>query len=936
MTGCFSEAPSVLRNVARSLQQNPSWAPGDDTMTGAHRLLSQGGAAVFTGSLTDSMAGLPPLTWLRLLEAATSANPLLTGARATVALAALAARQTPVVLMFGGDEAGETGVAVGLPQDVGAIRGWRSDQAPDLIWEPGPACGWSVVADPDHFEMAVINRAVAHPLRDDLRPRTGQLTALGLLLNSASVLPAWSVCMVLRPMATASLKTVREQVGDLVAQAARRVTHTESSTDVTSHSVTDPRAERVTGDLGAWLSLIDDSIRSGGWLVTTHLCARSQADLVAVQAAFVWALGPDALGSQSQRCQAWDLASISVGAPIEYGWLSSMDLGDLLIPPDESVGSLQVRRPLAGGRQSLPARRPISLGTWLGTDLDAGLDVDDLAGHGFITGITGSGKSTTTRVLLTQLWNRHHIPFLVIDPAKADYREIAGELTGDLTVVTGEELRMNALKPWPGRPADRHVLAVSAAFRGAFGMPMPVPYVAAILFDELAARAKVEPVSLHDATARLDSLTEELQYRGEIKDNIRASLGLRLRLLLQPSRAERVAGTGAPTWLIDRPTVVQLSDLADDEERAFVASLLILYVVDAARARGMSASVQHVTVVEEAHRLMPEPRTPSAETGDPAAVSARLMTQLLAEVRSCGESLLVVDQSPSAVAREVLRNTNVKLVHRVVDSIDQEALGFAMGLSDDETPMLGSLGVGRCLISSRRLMRPQAAQIPPPSEAGERGGRIVGAPDLLAARCHENRDAAYHHASERHRREMETAVSAWAADGGSGDLIGRARQVVAGDSSSRPACLLSVGVRRHVATLIRLGHLDDEAAREYDLLLWAAATQTGPMPPHPSTGQVGPHEGCVVCPDACIVRGVVMGGMPSVSRAEAQMHLSPSPGRALCIAQEAAESCTVELSAHVSTDTAMRIGLCAAVHLSAGYGVSQAFLAAYRGAPSDE
>ena len=203
MTGCFSEAPSVLRNVARSLQQNPSWAPGDDTMTGAHRLLSQGGAAVFTGSLTDSMAGLPPLTWLRLLEAATSANPLLTGARATVALAALAARQTPVVLMFGGDEAGETGVAVGLPQDVGAIRGWRSDQAPDLIWEPGPACGWSVVADPDHFEMAVINRAVAHPLRDDLRPRTGQLTALGLLLNSASVLPAWSVCMVLRPMATA-------------------------------------------------------------------------------------------------------------------------------------------------------------------------------------------------------------------------------------------------------------------------------------------------------------------------------------------------------------------------------------------------------------------------------------------------------------------------------------------------------------------------------------------------------------------------------------------------------------------------------------------------------------------------------------------------------------------------------------------------------------
>lgn len=921
----------MLRSVARSLQENPSWAPGGDTMIGAYRLLSQGGTVLSTGSLSDSMTDLPPLIWLRLQEAATSANPLLTGTRAAVALASLAVRQTPVVLIFGGDEAGETGVAVGLPEDEGAIRAWRSDQAPDLIWEPGPAYGWSVVADPQHVEMALINRAVAHPLRNDSRPRIGQLTALGLLLNSASALPAWSVCMVLRPLANGLLKRVREHVGDLAAQAARRVTHTESTTDSTSSSVTDPRAEGVTSDLSAWLSLIDDSIRSGGWMVSTHLCARNQADLVAVQAAFAWALGPDALSSQSQRCQAWDSASISVGAPLEHGWLSSIDLGDMLIPPAESVGSLQVRRPLAGGRQSLPARRPISLGTWLGTDLDAGLDVDDLAGHCFITGITGSGKSTTTRVLLTQLWNIHGIPFLVIDPSKADYRDIARDLKGNLTVVTGSELHMNALAPWPGRPADRHVLAVSAAFRGAFGMPMPVPYVAAILFDELAARAEFEPVSLHDATARLDSLAEELQYRGEIKDNIRASLGLRLRLLLQPSRAERVAGSSAPTWLTDRPTVVQLSDLADDEERAFIASLLVLYVADAARARGTSTSVQHVTVIEEAHRLMPEPRDPSADTGDPAAVSARLMTRLLAEVRACGESLLVVDQSPSAVAREVLRNTNVKLVHRVVDSIDQEALGFAMGLSDDEAPMLGSLGVGRCLVSSRRLMRPQAATTPSPSTVGPSNGNIVSPPDPLSVRCHDNRDAAYHHASERHRREMESAVSAWAADGGTGDLIGRARQVVAGDSSARPACLLSVGVRRYVATLIRLGHLDNDGGTEHDLLLWAAATQTGPMPPHPSVGQVGPYDGCVVCPHACMVRAVVAAGIPAISRAQAQMQMSPSPARAVSIAQDAAESCALELTPHVSSETAMAIGLCAAVHLSADYGVSQAFLAAFGG-----
>lgn len=146
---------------------------------------------------------------------------------------------------------------------------------------------------------------------------------------------------------------------------------------------------------------------------------------------------------------------------------------------------------------------------------------------------------------------------------------------------------MNVLAPWPGQPADRHIAQVGTAFRAAFGMPVPMPYVAALILEELATDAAAgSEVTLHDAAARLDSLVAELRYQGEVESNIRASLGLRLRLLLQPGRAERVAGSGPPGWLTERPTLVRLSDLGDEEERAFLAALLVLYISDAARSRG--------------------------------------------------------------------------------------------------------------------------------------------------------------------------------------------------------------------------------------------------------------------------------------------------------------------------------------------------------------
>lgn len=55
------------------------------------------------------------------------------------------------------------------------------------------------------------------------------------------------------------------------------------------------------------------------------------------------------------------------------------------------------------------------------------LDRDSLTMHTFVTGSTGSGKSNTVYEILNQLRNVYSIPFLVVEPAKGEYKNVFGQ-----------------------------------------------------------------------------------------------------------------------------------------------------------------------------------------------------------------------------------------------------------------------------------------------------------------------------------------------------------------------------------------------------------------------------------------------------------------------------------------------------------------------------
>ena len=57
------------------------------------------------------------------------------------------------------------------------------------------------------------------------------------------------------------------------------------------------------------------------------------------------------------------------------------------------------------------------------------LDTKSLGMHTFVTGTTGSGKSTTVYQMLTEL-HYNGIPFLVVEPAKGEYKDVFGNWPG--------------------------------------------------------------------------------------------------------------------------------------------------------------------------------------------------------------------------------------------------------------------------------------------------------------------------------------------------------------------------------------------------------------------------------------------------------------------------------------------------------------------------
>lgn len=354
-----------------------------------------------------------------------------------------------------------------------------------------------------------------------------------------------------------------------------------------------------------------------------------------------------------------------------------------------------------------------------------------LTRHGLITGFTGSGKTNTMLYLLHQLWTRHRIPFLVIESAKKEYRGLLGQPGfDDLLVFTlGDETttpsRMNPFELLNGVRVEAHLGRLQTCFDGALPQFGILPSIVAESLEEiykekgwqLTDRGEVgeRPFpTMRDMFRKAVQVSESRGYAGETYQNIRAAVSGRIGGLLRGSKGRMFGAQRSYPLevLMQRPVILELNDLNADDKSLTIMFLLML--LREYRELHPDNTLQPITVVEEAHNVMGNVQSsgPSEVSADTKGQAVQAFADLLTEVRSYGEGILIADQSPEKLLPDAVRNTNLQLAHQLRDAKDREAIGRALIMDQAQLDYLGKLRVGEAAVFLTGMEKATFMQVP--------------------------------------------------------------------------------------------------------------------------------------------------------------------------------------------------------------------------------
>lgn len=368
--------------------------------------------------------------------------------------------------------------------------------------------------------------------------------------------------------------------------------------------------------------------------------------------------------------------------------------------------------------------------------------------HMFIAGVTGSGKTTTCHKILKET----ALHFLVIEPSTTEYRNfINSPHFSDVVVFTvGDEttapFRLNPFELVRGESVSAHADMLKATFTSAFPMEASMPQILEEAIykvyedrgwdidsnrnhvvesradykdgDEFRPEADAFP-TLADFLKALEDIVDTKGFSDRLRDDYRGSLVSRFSNLLKGSKGALFNCKQSTNFeqLIDMNVVIEMENLKSAEDKAlFMGFVLTRLTAVIKRRHLLDKNFRHITLVEEAHRLLSR-----VEFGDSGSkrTAVATFTDLLAEVRKYGESFIVVDQIPNKLAPEVLKNTNTKIIHRLFARDDKESVGDTMLMDDKQKSFLSALETGQAIVFSEGMERPVHIKIQPVTDTSE-------------------------------------------------------------------------------------------------------------------------------------------------------------------------------------------------------------------------
>ena len=116
------------------------------------------------------------------------------------------------------------------------------------------------------------------------------------------------------------------------------------------------------------------------------------------------------------------------------------------------------------------------------------------------------------------------------------------------------------------------------------------------------------------------------------------------------------------------------------------------------REQAQGNKLMHLALVEEAHNLLRKPVSDATGSGDPQRVVAEYFGNILSEIRGYGQGFMIVDQIPTRLIEDAIKNTNYKITHRLTAPDDCEVMAAGMSLRDDQKHIISALEIGNAII----------------------------------------------------------------------------------------------------------------------------------------------------------------------------------------------------------------------------------------------
>ena len=359
------------------------------------------------------------------------------------------------------------------------------------------------------------------------------------------------------------------------------------------------------------------------------------------------------------------------------------------------------------------------------------LDKDSLISHVFIAGSIGAGKSNTVSVMLDRMTENSDIKFLVIEPAKGEYKNIFGGRKDVAVYGTNPKLtdllRINPFSFPSEISVSEHIDRLIEIFNVCWPMYSAMP---AILKEAIIAAYEKVGWNINTSTnlyynilfPDLSNLLEQVkiivknnEYSSAFKGDYIDILLSHIRSLTNGMNGQIFTSDSIDDYeLFDKNVIVDLSRMGSSETRSFIMGILVMKLQEYRLANKTPDKKipEHITVLEDAHNLLR--RTSSLHDSESSSLlgkSVEALTNSISELRAFGEGFIIVDQAPELLDTAIIRNTNTKIIHRLPELSDRELVGKAIGLNSSQINELSKLDLGVAAIYQNDWIEPILCQI---------------------------------------------------------------------------------------------------------------------------------------------------------------------------------------------------------------------------------